>query len=382
MSLAYDPPVLSADALANSLAVRDLTDPAQGPHAMQLLLDGIVQSLAGRWGCAIRAHRASPIVSVADNYDRLRYPPDGAARDARYTRYVSRDTLLRTQTSALIPPLLRRIAERPDAIAVDTLLVCPGIVYRRDTIDRLHTSAPHQVDLWRLTMAHLGRSELLEMVGAVVDAAVPGTSWRTVPADHPYTLDGAQVDVETSHGWVEIGECGLAHPAVLGDAGLDPSTYSGLAMGLGLDRLLMLAKSIDDIRLLRSTDPRVAAQMIDLDPYRPVSNQPAIRRDLSLAVDASRTPEELGDRVRSALGARADQVEAVEVVSETPGWVLPEAAAARLGLTAGQKNVLVRLTIRDLQRTLTHDEANEIRDLVYRTLHEGTVWTLARPTDR
>ena len=379
MSSAYDPPVLSADALARSMAVRDLTDPAQGPHAMQLLVDRIVQSLAGRWGSAVRLHRASPIVSVADNYDRLRYPPDGAARDARYTRYLTRDTLLRTQTSAMIPPLLRQVAERPDEVALDTLLVCPGVVYRRDAIDRLHTGEPHQVDLWRLTMAHLGQGDLLDMVAAVVDAALPGTPWRTVPAEHPYTLDGVQVDVKTAQGWVEVGECGLAHPAILGDARLDPSTYSGLAMGLGLDRLLMLAKGIDDIRLLRSTDPRVTAQMLDLTRDRPVSNQPPIRRDLSLAVEDSRTLEELGDRVRSALGVRAEQVEAVEVVSETPGSALPESAAARLGLAPGQKNVLVRLTIRDLQRTLTHDDANEIRDLVYAALHEGTVWTFVRP---
>jgi phenylalanyl-tRNA synthetase alpha chain len=345
---------------------------------MQLLLDRILGSLAERWGCDIRRHRASPVVSVGDNYDRLRYPPDGAARDARYTRYVSRDTLLRTQTSAMIPPLLRALAERPDELALDTLLVCPGIVYRRDTIDRLHTGEPHQADLWRLTMARLGPDDLRDMVACVVGAALPKTAWRLIPAEHPYTLDGVQVDVETSSGWVEVGECGLAHPGILADAGLDPSTYSGLAMGLGLDRLLMLAKGIDDIRLLRSADPRVARQMLDLTPYRVVSNKPAIRRDLSLAVDESRTPEELGDRVRSALGDRVDQLEAVEVVSETPGAALSTLAAARLGLRAGQKNVLVRLVMRDLQRTLTHDEANEIRDLVYAALHEGTIWTFTR----
>ena len=379
MSSANDPSVVSADALVRSLSVRDLTDPTQGPHAMQLLLGRIVQSLAARWGCAIHTHRASPIVSVADNYDRLRYPPDGAARDARYTRYVSRETLLRTQTSAMIPPLLRGLAERPADLALDTLLVCPGVVYRRDTIDRLHTGEPQQVDLWRLTMVHLGADDLRDMVAAVVEASLPGASWRTMRAEHPYTLDGVQVDVETSSGWVEVGEGGLAHPGILGDAGLDPSTYSGLAMGLGLDRLLMLAKGIDDIRVLRSTDPRVATQMLDLSPYRPVSNKPPIRRDLSLAVDDSRTPEELGDRVRSALGDRVEQVEAVEVLSETPGSALSALAAARLGLLTGQKNVLVRLIIRDPHRTLTHDEANELRDHVYLALHEGTVQTLARP---
>ena len=55
----------------------------------------------------------------------------------------------------------------------------------------------------------------------------------------------------------------------------------GLAMGLGLDRALMLRKGIGDIRLLRSADPRVADQLLDLEPYRPVSSMPPARRDLS-----------------------------------------------------------------------------------------------------
>jgi phenylalanyl-tRNA synthetase alpha chain len=54
-------------------------------------------------------------------------------------------------------------------------------------------------------------------------------------------------------------------------------------MGIGLDRMLMLRKGIDDIRALRSLDPRIATQMLDLRPYRTVSHQPPIRRDLSIA---------------------------------------------------------------------------------------------------
>jgi phenylalanyl-tRNA synthetase alpha chain len=164
---------------------------------------------------------------------------------------------------------------------------------------------------------------------------------------------------------------------MLAEAGLDPRRHSGLAMGLGLDRLLMLAKGIGDIRLLRSEDPRVAAQMLDLAPWRPVSDRPAVRRDLSLATAPDRTPEEIGDRVRQALGRRADALEAVEVLSETPGRELPAAAAERLGILPGQKNVLVRLVIRDLARTLTSGEANELRDAVYAALHEGTAWQWA-----
>lgn len=306
-----DPPrlTLSPDALRRALAVRDLTDPAGGPHAVQRVLDAAAAALARAWGCAVRVERAGPVVSVEDNYDRLHYPPGGAARDARYTRYVSATHLLRTQTSAMIPPLLRRVAAEPDAPG-DVLLVCPGVVYRRDAVDRLHSGEPHQLDLWRVRRGSpLGLRDLAEMIGAVTRAVAPGRAVSVVPATHPYTLDGRQIDVRDRGGWVEIGECGLALPALLAECGL-PEGTSGLAMGLGLDRLVMLAKGLDDIRLLRSEDPRVAAQMRDLEPWRPASRHPPVRRDLSVAVARDADAEVLGDRIREALGARAEDVEA------------------------------------------------------------------------
>jgi phenylalanyl-tRNA synthetase alpha chain len=61
----------------------------------------------------------------------------------------------------------------------------------------------------------------------------------------------------------------------------------------------------------------------------------------------------------------------VEVVSETPHDALPAAARARIGLAPGQKNLLVRIVLRDLDRTLTAAEANELRDQIYRALHRG-----------
>ena len=117
--------------------------------------------------------------------------------------------------------------------------------------------------------------------------------------------------------------------------------------------------------------------MLDLEPYRPVSMQPPVRRDLSVAVDASRTPEELGDRVRQALGERVESLESVEVLAETAYDAVPPPARARIGLQPGQKNVLVRIVIRDLVRTLTSQEANRLRDAVYAALHEGIAWQWA-----
>jgi phenylalanyl-tRNA synthetase alpha chain len=371
MSISIIPP----QALERALALRDLSDPAQGPHATQLLVDRVTGALAARWGCELRLHRAHPVVATEDNYDRLHIGPGAVSRDARYTRYVAPGRVLRTHTTAMIPPLLRELSANPPA---DVLLACPGLAYRRDQIDRLHTGEPHQMDLWRIAARPLGGADLREMVHTLVEALAPGAEYRLNPSPHPYTLEGVEIEVMWNGGWVEVGECGIALPDILRESGL-PAGHTGLAMGLGLDRLLMLAKGIPDIRLLRAEDPRIAGQMHDLAPYRPVSHQPPIRRDLSVALACETTPEEVGDRVRTALEARVDSLEAVEVLSETPHDQLPAAARERIGLRPGQKNVLVRVVIRDLARTLTSDEANELRDEVYAALHQGDAWQWASP---
>lgn len=180
------------------------------------------------------------------------------------------------------------------------------------------------------------------------------------------------MDVRSGGEWVEIAECGLAHPKVLTRAGLDES-WSGLALGMGLDRMLMLVKGIPDIRLLRSAEPAVAAQLRDLAPYRPVSAMPPVRRDLSIAVDDGDLAEDLGDRVRDALGADAEYVESVEIRRETPCAELPPQALTRLGARQDQKNLLVRLVLRPYDTTLSDREANVLRDRVYAALHRGSV---------
>ncbi|HXP14022.1 MAG TPA: hypothetical protein VN907_01790, partial [Actinomycetes bacterium] len=252
---------LSPTRLARDLGERDLTDPDQGRHAIQLLVDAAVAGLAAAWGCQVRRHRGPRVVPVEDNYDRLRIPPDAVTRDMRYSRYVDERRLLRSHSTAMVPTALRALAADP---AADALLVCPAMVYRRDAIDRLHSPTPHQLDIWRIAGRPLGPADLREMVRLLVEALTPGRPYRSEPRRHPYTLDGRQVDVCWDGEWVEVWECGLAHPAVLEAAGL--GGRSGLPLGMGLDRLLMLRKGIPDIRLLRSADPRIAGQMADLAP--------------------------------------------------------------------------------------------------------------------
>jgi phenylalanyl-tRNA synthetase alpha chain len=398
------PTPLSSEQLARDLAVRDLTDPEQGPHALQQLVKAAVSGLAngadpgasselsarrgpaaaradrfGKAGPEVRWCRGPRVVPIEDNYDHLLIGPDAVSRDTRYTRYVDDRRMLRSHSTAMIPPALRalaaggRTADRPDE---DVLLVCPGVVYRRDAIDWQHTGTPHQLDLWRVSRSStMTTPDLEEMIAVLADALVPGYRYRSEPRVHPYTLEGRQVDILSGDRWVEVWECGLAHPGVLERAGL--RGWSGLALGMGLDRLLMLRKGIPDIRLLRSSDPRVVGQMGDLDPYASVSSMPPVRRDLSIAVGRDDEDEDLGGRVRDALGTDADAVEEVTLISRTSFHDLLPAARNRLGMTPDLRNVLVRVVLRHLERTLTDEEANALRDRIYAALHRGTSYQWA-----
>ena len=358
---------LSPAQLQRDLGIRDLSDPAEGPHAIQVLVGRAVERLSDAWGCEVRWYRGRRIVPVADNYDRLGYAAEAITRNARYTRYTDAGHLLRSHSTAMVPAALPGLAAEPGD---DVLLACPGIVYRRDAIDWQHTGTPHQLDLWRIARRAVSNADLDQMISALLGALAPGMPWRQRQRVHPYTMRGRQVDVRHGGRWVEVWECGLAHPRVLAAAGL--AGRSGLALGMGLDRLLMLVKDIPDIRLLRSADPRVAVQMLDLARYRPVSAMPAITRDLSIAVPADEDEETLGDKVREALGADARCVEEVRILSATACSQLPAAAIARLGASPGQKNLLVRVVLRDLDTTLTSATANILRDRIYRALHQGT----------
>ena len=363
---------LDAAQLQRDLGLRDLSEPAEGPHAIQILIGQAVEGLSRAWDCEVRWCRGPRIVPVSDNYDRLGYPAETITRDVRYTRYVDAGHMLRSHSTAMIPPALRRLARQPSD---DVLLVCPGIVYRRDTIDWQHTGTPHQLDLWRITRRPMRPADIDQMIDVLLGALACPPPHRQQQRVHPYTLHGRQIDLRQGGRWVEVWECGLAHPRVLAAAGL--RGRSGLALGMGLDRLLMLVKSIPDIRLLRSGDPRITRQMLDLASYQNVSSMPPITRDLSVAVPEDEDEETLGDRVRDALGTDTSCVEEVRVLAATPYEQLPASAISRLGAKPGHKNLLIRVVLRDLEKTLTNEAANAVRDRIYQALHQGTEYQWA-----
>lgn len=370
---------LTSDQLCRALNMRDFTDPAQGEHAIQVLLDSVVTALQTEWGCTVRHVRTAPIVPVRENYDRLGYDPRDVTRARRYTRYISSTVMLRSHTSAVLPTAMEDYARLAD---VDELIVAPGLVYRRDAVDRNHVGEPHQVDLWRIRdTPDTDDSDMLTMIGLLVEAVLPGAEWVVTDVTHPYTVGGRQIDVLHNGEWLELAECGRIHPDVLRGSGLDPERWSGLALGMGLERALMLRKGIPDIRYLRAEDPRIASQMLTLEPWQHVSPLPASRRDISVVAAAGEDEETLGDRIRAALGEDADVIESVEILTRTAHEELPDAARTRLGTQDGQVNLLLRIVLRPIDRTLTSDQANMIRNAIYQAVHEGPVMELIAASD-
>ncbi|WP_313950117.1 hypothetical protein [Nostoc sp. FACHB-110] len=208
----------------------------------------------------------------------------------------------------------------------------------------------------------------------MISAILPGISYRLNEISHPYTRNGLEIEVLVNGSWIEIGECGETHPGLLKPG------YTGLASGWGLDRLVMLVKGIDDIRLLRSTHPRIAAQMTNLEPYNLVSNQPSISRDMSIVTGIDTDIEDICENIIKILDKDAELLESVEVLSDTPYNELPSLVIQRLGIQPHQKNLLLRMTLRSLHTSISNQQANILRNLVYQQIYQGNCYPISQKT--
>lgn len=261
--------ILSPGAVARLLAIRDLSDPAQGRHAMQRSLWSAVAAAAAESPCDVVTHRSGPIVPRLDD-DRLGWRADDGDAGAAARRRVSPVRVLRSRMASSMPGVLRQLTIPSDR---DLLVVCAGTVHpphassRCASRDARPTVVPHEAELWRLrrgpaySLRDVGRA-----IGAVGRATVPGLTLSAAPCTVPYLGEARTADVRVRGAWLEIGRCGTVDPELLSDLRL-PAGTAALAMTLDLDRLVMVAKGIDDARVLRARDPLVAAQMGDLDPY-------------------------------------------------------------------------------------------------------------------
>src|SRR3989344_8161311 len=309
--------VSSPETIEKLLAVKDLTLGAESEKERNIIgkiFDQVVKKLNEHNFKNIRTVRDNPVVEATDNFDSLLFSPGNPGRSSTYTRYTDENHVLRTHTSALIPSTFKKLEKEIDRLT----FVFPGLVYRRDVIDPRHLDVFHQIDVWTLQdikkYGKVNREDLLELGRAVFEAACPDAKMVVYEAKHPYTLDGIEVYAAVDGKEIEVFEAGIAHPGVLKNSGIDPEQYSGLALGMGVERLIMARKNLPDIRLIRSTDPRVVKQMTNMDKFKNVSNQPPIARDMSYCVDKNDTEEDLCENIKNVFGEKADLLEEVKIL--------------------------------------------------------------------
>jgi phenylalanyl-tRNA synthetase alpha chain len=265
---------LDAAKLEAELSARpyDLTLPARPlapvghKHPLSIVREEIIDILRGL-GFAV--HDGPEVEFEENNFTKLGFPPDHPATDMQDSFWTTEGLLLRTHTSNV--QVRAMMANKPPMAFIG-----PGAVYRRDD-DVTHSPMFHQIECFLIdedvTFAHL-RGVLAEFVERLYG---PGTPIRFRPSYFPFVEPGAEVDVGCvfckqpdgtragcnlcKHtGWIEILGCGMIHPVVFEQCGIDPEKYTGFAFGLGVERVAMLRYGIPDIRLFFENDPRFLAQ--------------------------------------------------------------------------------------------------------------------------
>jgi len=205
------------------------------------------------------------VETVYYNFDALNIPESHPARDDWDTLYIDSKTVLRTHTS----PVQIRALERRGA---PLYIIAPGKVYRHDNPDASHATMFHQIE-----GLAVDRDITFADLKGTLDFFVKkffGEKVRTSfqPSFFPFTEPSADMAVSCwvcggdgcrvckQSGWVEIMGCGMVHPQVLKNGGVDPNKYSGWAFGFGADRMAMIKYGVTDIQLFYQSDVRFLEQ--------------------------------------------------------------------------------------------------------------------------
>ncbi|AOY01794.1 phenylalanine--tRNA ligase subunit alpha [Jeongeupia sp. USM3] len=238
---------LAAEALDVSLPGRGL--PSGGLHPVTLVQQRI-EALFRSIGFDVAD--GPEIENDFHNFEALNIPKDHPARAMADTFYIESDAggeplVLRTHTS---PIQVRYMLNNQPPIKI----VAPGRVYRVDS-DATHSPMFHQMEgLWvdeGVSFADL-KSVIVDFLRRFFERDDLQVRFR--PSFFPFTEPSAEIDVLGERGWLEVGGCGMVHPNVLKNVGIDPEKYTGFAFGIGLDRFAMLYYGVNDLRLFFEND--------------------------------------------------------------------------------------------------------------------------------
>lgn len=238
--------------------------PAGTRHPLRLVENKIVE-IFERLGFGVA--EGPEIEDDWHNFTSLNMPEDHTARDMQDTFYVAQnpDWLLRTHTSSV----QARVLEEGN---LPVRVICPGRVYRNETISARAHCFFHQCEGLYID-EHVSFADLKQTLYAfVTEMFGPDTRVRFRPSYFPFTEPSAEMDISCTvcggsgcslckhTGWVEILGCGIVHPDLLRNFGIDPEKYSGFAFGMGVERITQVKYQVNDLRLYSQNDVRFLRQ--------------------------------------------------------------------------------------------------------------------------
>ncbi len=253
---------LKSETVDVTLPVREPAPESGRVHPITQVIDELTAIFADM-GFAIAE---GPDVETDDyNFTKLNFPEGHPARDMHDTFYFNPKwdgsrLLLRTHTS---PVQVRTMLSQKPPIRV----ICPGRTYRSDS-DQTHTPMFHQVEGLVIDRgSHLGHLKWILQEFCKAFFEVDHVKMRFRPSFFPFTEPSLEVDIQCKRDkgeirfgegedWLEILGCGMVHPNVLRNCGLDPEEYQGFAWGMGLDRIAMLKYGMPDLRAFFEADVR------------------------------------------------------------------------------------------------------------------------------
>jgi phenylalanyl-tRNA synthetase alpha chain len=238
----------------------DLTEVLPGRPAGHLhLVTQAIQELEDVFvGMGFTVAEGPEVETDWNNFGALNFPEGHPARDMYDTLYVNYGepgtTLLRTHTS---PVQVRVMTGTPPPYYT----VMPGRVFRSDTADATHMPVFHQIE-GLVVDREITFADLAGTIDAFTKAYFGGDfTSRLRPSFFPFTEPSAEFDIQRPDGtWLELGGCGMVHPNVLRNCGLDPDEWQGFAFGFGIDRLAAARHGVDDLRDLFTNDIRFLTQ--------------------------------------------------------------------------------------------------------------------------
>ncbi len=269
---------LEIEAEINSMPRFDITTPVdleRGSYHPITLVQRQCESIFKSMGFTVEDY--SEVVTDYECFESVNIPKHHPARDMQDTYYLENGQLLKSQTSAAQNAIIKKYGKGLKENGVPIKAIFPGRCFRNEATDATHENTFFQME-GVMVDKDISISNLIYFMKTMLSEVFrKDIKVRLRPGFFPFVEPGFELDINclicggdgcpscNHSGWLELCPCGMIHPEVLREGGVDPEEYTGFAFGLGLTRLAMMKYGVKDIRDLNSGRLKALAQFTDDD---------------------------------------------------------------------------------------------------------------------